>query len=140
MLDAADLETNVLEFVRKSFAFSRFAEIGGEELVVFQRTETESESQFRPRILRLHLAVPRAWVLMDGAGETLALARDGRTLLPRTVGEAVEAAAESSEFTEQGIEFHRLPLKERGWLYVPEERRAAWTTADGYAALGVQPA
>ena len=140
MLDAADMETNVLEFVRKSFAFSQMVDLAGREVAVFQRTETESESQFRPRLLRLHLVVPREWVILDPAGEMLVLARDGHTVGLRTVGEAVEAAAESTEFTEQGIEFHRLPLKERGWLYVPEEFRAAWATPEGLGILGLPPA
>jgi hypothetical protein len=139
VLDAADLETNVLEFVRKSFAFSQFADVAGREVAVFHRTETESESQFRPRILHLHLAVPREWVILDPAGEMLVLARDGRTVGLRTVGEAVEAAAEASEFAEQGIDFHRLPMKDRAWLYVPEEFRTAWTTPAGLAAIGVTP-
>jgi hypothetical protein len=136
MLDVADLETNVLEFVHKSFAFARVAEVEGREAVVFHRTETESESQFRPKIVRLYLVVPREWVVLDGAEEMLRLAHDGKTLGITTVGEAVETGAESVQFTEQGIAFHRVPLGERSWAYLPSELEPSWGSPAGRTSLG----
>ncbi len=136
MLDVADLEMNVLEFVHKSFAFARVATIEGGEAVVFARTETESESQFRPKLVRLYLAVPREWVILDGAEEMLRLARDGKTLGLTTVGEGVETAAEAAQFTEQGIAFHRISLGERAWGYLPSELEPTWGTRPGLTALG----
>jgi hypothetical protein len=135
MLDVADLETNVLEFVHKSFAFARVATIAAGEAVVFARTETESESQFRPKIVHLYLAVPREWVVLDGAGQMLRLARDGKTLGLTTVGEGVETGAESVQFSEQGISFHRIPIGERIWAYLPSELEPTWGTPEGLRAL-----
>jgi hypothetical protein len=137
MLDVADLEMNVLEFVHKSFAFARTATVEAREAVVFQRTETESESQFRPKIVRLYLVIPHEWVVFDGAQETLRLAHDGKTLGITSVGEGVETGAESVEFTEQGIAFHRLPLADRSWAYLPSELESTWGTPDGLRALGL---
>lgn len=136
MLDVADLEMNVLEFVHKSFAFARVAAVGDREAVVFARTETESESQFRPKIVHLYLAVPREWVVFDGAEEMLRLAKDGKTLGLTTVGEGVETGAESVQFTEQGIAFHRVPLGERVWAYLPSELEPIWGSPEGRRALG----
>ena len=48
MVDEVDLEMNVLEFHRKSFSFDRVVDWDGTDLALFHRTETESESQFRP--------------------------------------------------------------------------------------------
>jgi|GEM_PF-442565 len=139
MLDVADLEMNVLEFVHKSFAFARVATVGDREAVVFARTETESESQFRPKIVHLYLAVPREWVVLDGAEEMLRLAHDGKTLGITTVGEGIETGAESVQFTEQGIAFHRIPLGERAWGYIPSELEGAWASPEGLRALGFSP-
>ncbi|HLM70021.1 MAG TPA: hypothetical protein VK423_01375 [Thermoplasmata archaeon] len=80
MLDLSDLEINVLEFRQRSFQFDRMLDVGGSEHAVFSRTETESESQFRPRLLHLRVVVPRAWVLYDEPNDVLLLARDGATL------------------------------------------------------------
>ncbi len=136
MLDVADLEMNVLEFVHKSFAFARTATVGDREAVIFARTETESESQFRPKIVHLYLAVPQEWVVLDGAEEMLRLAHDGKTLGLTTVGEGVETGAESVQFTEQWIAFHRVPLADRSWVYLPSELEASWGTPEGRQALG----
>src|ERR1700675_2725779 len=110
MVDLTELEANVLEFVHKSFAFSRIVPIDGEELAVLHRTETESESQFRPKLLRLFLVVPKEWVIYDLAADLLVLGRDGHTPGHRSGGTAVEAAAETSEFVEQGVDIRRFPL------------------------------
>lgn len=139
MVDEADLEVNVLEFVHKSFDFARLASHAGRELVLFHRTETESESRFRPKLVRLYLALPREWVILDGAEQMLLIARDGKTIGLRTVGEAVEAAAEATEFVEQGILFHRLPIADKGWLYVPVEILKATAPAALIASLGLGP-
>ena len=136
MVDLTELEVNVLEFVRKSFAFSQLATVDGEELATFHRTETESESQFRPKLLRLVLVVPTAWVIYDLAADLLVLGRDGHTPGPRAGGSAVEAAAETREFREQGIEFRRFALPE-GWLYVPADWVDRVTTPAAVAALGI---
>ncbi|HEY6238681.1 MAG TPA: hypothetical protein VIZ68_05800 [Thermoplasmata archaeon] len=136
MVDLTELEVNVLEFVHKSFAFSRIAPVDGEELAVFHRTETESESQFRPKLLRLFLVVPRPWILYDLAADLLVLGRDGHTPGHRAGGTAVEAAAETSEFSEQGIDFRRFPLPE-GWLYVPADWADRVTAPASVEALGL---
>ena len=134
MLDEADLETNVLEFVLKSFQFDRLETVGAEEYAVFHRTETESESKFRPKLVKLVVAVPRAWVVHDLAADLLLIASDGAHPGRRGTGTAVEAAAEKSEFTEQGVEWSRLPRPTGGWVYVPKPHRAAWT-AEALRAL-----
>jgi hypothetical protein len=136
MVELTELEGNVLEFVHKSFAFSQTAAIDGHELATFHRTETESESQFRPRLLRLFLVVPKDWVIYDLAADLLVLGRDGHTPGHRTGGTAVEAAAETREFQEQGIDFRRFPLPE-GWLYVPVEWADRVVAPDSVAALGL---
>ncbi|MCI4361451.1 MAG: hypothetical protein L3J91_07065, partial [Thermoplasmata archaeon] len=100
MVELADLEINVLEFVHKNFSFNRMATWKDQELAVFQRTETENEAKFRPKIIHLVLAVPREWVIYDLAADLLVLGRDGHTPGPRPVGTAVEAAAETHEFRE----------------------------------------
>ena len=136
MVDVTDLESNVLEFLRKNFAFARLATVGDREYAVFQRTETESESQFRPRILRLSLVVPADWVLHDLAADLLVLGRDGHTPGPRGTGTAVEAAAQTQEFVEQGIPFRRRALP-GGWLYVPADSEGSITDPTALAALGI---
>ncbi|HKV89992.1 MAG TPA: hypothetical protein VJQ43_02215 [Thermoplasmata archaeon] len=129
MLDEADLETNVLEFVLKSFQFDRLTTVGSEEYAIFHRTETESESKFRPKLVKLVLAVPRRWIVHDLAADMLLIASDGAHPGRRGTGTAVEAAAEKSEFAEQGVEWSRLPRPQGGWVYVPKDRRAEWSSA-----------
>ncbi|MFI5414820.1 MAG: hypothetical protein ACHQ16_04035, partial [Candidatus Lutacidiplasmatales archaeon] len=77
MVDEADLETNVLEFVLKSFQFDRTETVGDTEFAVFHRTETESESKFRPKLVKLVVAVPKEWVVHDLASDLLLIASDG---------------------------------------------------------------
>ena len=138
MVDPVELETNVLEFLRKSFMFARSHELAGREVAIFQRTETETESKFRPKILRLFLVIPTDWVLYDLAGEMLVLGRDGRTPGPRAAGTAVEAGAEGAEFDEQGIRFHRRPVGS-GWLYAPAELDVALEAPGTLGELGIGP-
>lgn len=139
MVDDAELESNVLDFVGKSFAFDRAAAFGGQEIVIFARTETESESKFRPKLVRLAVAFPRAWVVHDLARDLLGIARAGEVPGPRAAS-AVEAAAEKSEFTEQGIDWRRLPWGSAGYLYLPRELAGPLGSEAGRRALGLDPA
>ena len=77
MIDEGTLSANLLGFRLKSFAFERSAEVGGVAYALFHRTETESESKLRPRLLSLWLVVPQEWVLFDEAADTLRIAADG---------------------------------------------------------------
>jgi hypothetical protein len=137
VVELAELEINVLEFVHKSFSFARTADWGGQELAVFQRTETENESKFRPKIIHLVLVVPREWIIYDLAADLLVLGSDGHTPGPRTVGTAVEAAAETHEFREQGIDFQRFNVGNL-LLYTPKGLGAALTSPSGRVALGLE--
>ncbi|MFZ1023384.1 MAG: hypothetical protein WAN87_04550 [Thermoplasmata archaeon] len=138
MLDVADLEVNILEFHGKNFAFDRLALLVEEEFAIFLRTETESESKLRPKLVRLRVVVPRSWVLFDLAADLLVLGRDGKTPGARSTEAAVEAAAESAEFKEQGIAWRRTKLADGGFAYVPEELASRLLESGGLAALGVQ--
>lgn len=130
MLDGADLETNVFEFVHKSFQFDLFQTVADVEYAVFHRTETESESQFRPKLVRLVVVVPRGSLVHDLAADLVLVAPDGVHPGRRGSGSAVEAAAETSEFTEQGVAWVRLRRKEGEWVYLPKDRRADWSAED----------
>jgi len=136
VVELAELEVNVLEFVHKNFSFARMVPWKDQELAVFQRTETENEAKFRPKIIHLVLVVPRTWVIYDLAADLLVLGTDGRTPGPRPVGTAVEAAAETHDFREQGIEFRRFSV-DAVLLYVPKDLAAELTTPEGRAALGL---
>jgi hypothetical protein len=126
MVDEADLETNVLEFVLKSFQFDRTERVGDVEYAVFHRTETESESKFRPKLVKLVVAVPKEWVVHDLASDLLLIASDGVHPGHRGSGNAVEAAAEKSEFSEQGVDWVRIPRPSGGWVYLPKVGRERW--------------
>lgn len=119
MVDDAALETNVLSFREKSFSYDRTVERNGVAYAVFHRTEVESESRFRPKLVRLTVAVPREAILGDLASETLVLAPDGRNPGPRRTGGAREVDAEETEFREQGIEFRRLRRPDGRLVYLP---------------------
>ena len=121
MLDQSDLEVNVLEFRQRSFQFDRLAPHQGREFAVFSRTETESESQFRPRLVHLRLIVPREWVVYDEPNDVLLLARDGATVPPRLTESVTEVGADPSEFQEQGIDWRRAPGPGGLLVYAPEE-------------------
>ena len=121
MLDQSDLEVNVLEFRQRTFQFERLVEHEGREYAVFSRTETESESQFRPRLVHLRLVVPRAWVVYDEPNDVLLLARDGSTVPVRVVESVTEVGADPSEFTEQGIDWRRVTGPNGLLVYAPEE-------------------
>jgi hypothetical protein len=121
VLDQSDLEINVLEFRQRSFQFDRLVEHEGKEYAVFSRTETESESQFRPRLLHLRVIVPRGWVVYDEPNDVLLLARDGTTVPLRVVESVTEVGADPSEFTEQGIDWQRVAGPSGLLVYAPEE-------------------
>ena len=137
MLTASDLEINVLEFRQRSFQFERLADFEGTDYAVFSRTETESESQFRPRLVHLKLVVPQAWIVYDEPNDLLALAKDGVTVPPRLAEPVVEVRAEPPEFDEQGIAWRRAEGPGGILVYVPQELADPVTTDVGYAALGL---
>jgi hypothetical protein len=135
MVDDADLETHLLDFTLKTFAFARVARVEDQEYVVFERTETESESQFRPKLVKLRVAIPRAWVLYDLAGDALVIARDGKTAGSRPTGTAQETAGGTTEFEEQGVHWKRVRFPDGSYLYAPVERSASLGSVAGRAAV-----
>ena len=135
MVDEADLEVNVLDFLHKSFALERLATVDGVEYAVFHRRETESESRLRPSVIRLFLAVPRPLIVFDAAEDLLRLAPDGKTPGPRPPGVAHEAAADAPEFEEQGIGWIRIPVP-NGIAYLPRDHTDRLATPTARAALG----
>ena len=137
MLTEADLEINVLEFRQRAFQFERLVDYEGTDFAVFSRTETESESQFRPRLVHLKLIVPQAWVVYDEANDLLAVAKDGRTLPVRLTEPVVEVGAERPEFQEMGIAWKRAVGPSRSLVYAPTEVADVVLTPDGFAALGL---
>ena len=140
MLTAADLEINVLEFRQRSFQFERLADLEGTDFAVFSRTETESESQFRPRLVHLKLVVPQSWIVFDEPNDLLALAKDGVTVPPRLTEPVVEVGAERTEFREQGIDWRRGAGPGGILVYVPLEHAGPVLTDAGFAALGISGA
>ncbi len=137
MLTASDLEVNVLEFRQRSFQFERLGAVGEEEVAVFYRTETESESQFRPRLVHLRLLVPLAWVVLDAENDTLAIARDGQTVPVRLAEPVVEVGAEPPEFQEQGIGWMRRSGPSGALVYAPAERASEWLSDAAFVSLGI---
>jgi hypothetical protein len=137
MLEPSDFEVNILEFRHKSFSYDRLATVDGVEFVVFTRTETESESRLRPHLIHLRVIVPRASVVLDIGADLLFLAPDGVRPGPREAGTAVEAAAEGTEFREQGFEFRRIAVAPDSFVYVPLEQVDRALTEEGRRALGL---
>jgi hypothetical protein len=135
VLDESDLEINVLEFRQRTFQFDRLVELGGPEYAVFSRTETESESQFRPRLVHLRLIVPRAWIVYDEPEDVLRVARDGTTIPAHPAEAVIEIRAESSEFSEQGIDWRRAEGPGGVLAYAPEELADELLSADGLAKM-----
>jgi hypothetical protein len=120
VIDEATLEANVLSFREKSFGYDRSVTADGVEYALFHRTEVESESRFRPKLMHLKLAVPREMVLGDLASELLVIAPDGKTPGPRRGSTAQEVGADETEFREQGLEFVRSVRKDGAILYLPK--------------------
>jgi hypothetical protein len=137
MLEASDLEVNVLEFRQRAFSFERLATVADHGIAVFGRTETESESQFRPKLLHLKLAVPQAWVVYDEPNDVLRIARDGSTIPVRLTEPVVEVAAEPPEFQEQGIGWRRAPGPGGTLVYAPTELADELLAPKGFAGLGL---
>ena len=136
MLDESELSINLLEFRQKSFQYDHTAHIGANDYAIFVRTETESESQFRPRLVHLHLVVPLAWVVLDEANDALRIARDGTTMPPHLIETVLEVGAEPPQFTEQGIEWTRSSGPGGAHLYAPTDRAPRLFTPEGRTALG----
>jgi hypothetical protein len=120
VVEEAELETNVLEFTHKSFAYERTVEVEGTEIALFRRTETESERKFRPKLVHLTVALPRAWIVADLTADKLVARAAEGTPSPSSAGSAVEAAAQPSRFAEGGIAWVRHALADGGLLFVPE--------------------
>jgi hypothetical protein len=135
MLTAADLEVNVLEFRQRSFQFERLAEVAGEPVALFRRTETENERQLRPRLVQLTLVSPLAWVTLDPTADVL---RTGSGPAEPD-SSAVEVAAEPTEFEADGHRWRRTALGEHGFLYAPVELLPALRTPQARTALGLGP-
>jgi hypothetical protein len=136
VLTAADLELNVLEFRHRSFQFDRLVEVDASPIAVFSRTETESERQLRPKLVRLAVVVPQDWLVLDDAADLLRVSRDGR--LPKLEpGEAVEVAAEPAEFEEQGLAWRRRGGSASGYVYAPAELAARLLEPAALATLGL---
>jgi hypothetical protein len=136
MLEVSDLEVNLLDFVQKSFAFARLVTLNGKEYAVFERTETESESKFRPRLVKLFVLVPRGLIVHDFASDVLVVAPDGETPGPKSTGSALETAAEKTNFEEQGVAWRRVTVPEVGLVYLPAADSAPYQDAAGAAELG----
>jgi hypothetical protein len=140
MAEDAVLEVNLLEFRLKSYSFDRCARAAGTEYALFHRTETESETQFRPRLVTLRVALPRDWVVYDADADVLRIARHGGPTGPRSSGTALEDAAEKAEFDEQGVHWRRRPIGVREVLYFPDELAASLEGDGPLVELGLRTA
>lgn len=135
MLSVADLEVNVLEFRQRSFQFERTVDLADTSWAVFSRTETESESRFRPQLVRLAVVVPRPWVVYDEPSDTLRVARDGGPPTPALVEPVVEVSAEPAEFSEQGLRWKRASAPDGTLVYAPAELAGPLLSSEGLAAV-----
>jgi hypothetical protein len=138
VLTPGDLEVNVLEFRQRSFQFERSGTVAGREVALFSRTETETESQFRPKLVHLRVLVPLEWVLYDEPNDLLLIARDGTTPPVRLTEPVVEVGAERTEFQEQGIPWRRVGGPSGSYLYAPVELAESLLTPSAYSALGIE--
>jgi hypothetical protein len=137
VLSVSDLEINVLEFRQRSFQFQRVGAVNGRDVALFSRTETESESRFRPQLVHLHLLVPQAWVVYDEPNDILLVSKDGVTLPVRLTEPAVEVGAEPPEFEEQGLPWRRVGGPSGSYVYSPQELAPEFLTSGTYAAVGL---
>lgn len=126
---------NVFEFRQRAFQFDRLVTVASEPYAVFVRTETESESQFRPTLVHLTVVVPLGWVVYDEGADALRIARDGTHPSPVLTEPVVEVGAEPAEFSEQGVRWKRSPLAAGRLVYVPEEREAPLLAPEALGAL-----
>jgi len=136
MLTAADLEVNVLDFRERTFQFERLVELPGGPYGVFTRTETESERQLRPKLLRLTVVAPLAWISYDEAADALRVSQGGP---PKATGtpSPVEVAAEPPEFEENGLRWKRTAAGAQGYVYVPADLAGTLLAPEGRSALGI---
>jgi hypothetical protein len=137
VLSVSDLEINVLEFRQRSFQFQRVGVVDGREIALFSRTETESESRFRPKLIHLHLLVPQEWVVYDEPNDILLVSRDGTTVPIRLTEQVVEVGAEPPTFDEQGLAWRRTDGPSGSYVYAPEELAEALLSPTAYAAVGL---
>jgi hypothetical protein len=139
MLEEGTLSVNLLAFRHKNFGFQQTVSLAGTPFVVFHRTETESESKLRPRLVELFVVVPQSWVIYDEPSDELRLGMDGVHPGPASAGTALEVSADSERFAEQGIDFLRHPLGTQRILYVPGARAVELTAPEALDALGLAP-
>lgn len=137
VLAPADLETNVLEFRQRSFQFVRLVEHSLGTQALFGRTETESERQLRPRLVRLTLVVPLAWVVYDETADLLRVSRDGTIAPPPAIAPVVEVAAEPTEFEEGGVRWKRVGSPTESYVYAPAEFGETLLSPAGLRELGM---
>lgn len=139
MIEEEDLDSTVLTFCGASFGFDRALKIGGQDLALFTRRETESEAKFRPRIVRRWLLVPRAWLFVDRNREVLVLGKDGKKpSLTGTISiQSSDGTRPLPEFEEQGIPFTTEKFPDNLELYVVANLRERILTAEGCDALGI---
>jgi hypothetical protein len=137
VLSVSDLEINVLEFRQRSFQFQRAVAVNGRDVALFSRTETETESKFRPKLLHLHLLLPQEWVVYDEPNDILLVSRDGATIPVRLSEQVVEVGSEPPEFEEQGIAWKRAGGPSGAYFYAPAELAQDLLAPATYAALGV---
>lgn len=135
MLTVADLEVNVFEFRQRAFQFSRQLEHGGRTYALFTRTETESESRFRPQLVHLTVVVPFDWVVYDEGSDCLRVAKDGANPPLSLVEPVVEVGAEPTEFSEQGLAWKRTTAPSGTLVYAPAELAPGLFDAKGLASV-----
>jgi hypothetical protein len=135
VIEESDLAVNLLEFRQKSFQFDRVVALGAHEYALFLRTETESESRLRPKLVHLTVVVPREWIAYDAELDLLRLSQDGQHLAARIPGMAIESAAEPSEFSEQGIAWKRVEGPVHVYRYLPADRLAELGSEEGRTLL-----
>jgi hypothetical protein len=137
VVEEVELETNVLEFTHKSFAYERSVEVEGTAIALFRRTETESERKFRPKLVHLTVAIPRDWIVADLMADKLVARAGAATPSPAAGGSAVESAAQPSRFAEGGTAWVRHALADGGLLFVPEEWAARLLDPAGLQRIGL---
>jgi hypothetical protein len=137
VLTVADLEVNVLEFRQRAFQFERLVELEDTPYALFTRTETETESKFRPKLVRLVVVLPLGWVVYDEPADILRAAREGAAMAPRIAHPVVEVGAEPTEFREEGIEWRRISRPSGLLVYTPAGLTKRLSSPDAVAALGL---
>ena len=139
MLDEDTLAANLLQFRKKSFGFLRLLHRGTGRYAVFHRTETESESKLRPRLLGLWVLCPVEWLRYDEPSDGLLLGADGIVPGPEDPGSALETSAESERFVEQGLPWVRRPWGSGRFVYVPESRVGEFAGPEPFSEADLAP-